>query len=68
MDNTEKPKSVTEKIQSKDGYIRNNLGGKRTDQCARSVISSDPSISVGEYYTNDLRLYLESLAKPIDKK
>jgi DNA-directed RNA polymerase II subunit RPB1 len=41
-------KSISERLQGKQGRIRNNLEGKRTNFCARSVISSDPNIGVDE--------------------
>jgi DNA-directed RNA polymerase beta' subunit len=41
-------KSFKQRIGSKEGRIRNNLEGKRVEYSARSVISPDPSISVGE--------------------
>jgi len=41
-------KSISERLQGKQGRIRNNLEGKRTNFCARSVISSDPNISLDE--------------------
>lgn len=41
-------KTVTERIKSKEGRIRHNLAGKRTNFCARTVISPDPMISLNE--------------------
>jgi DNA-directed RNA polymerase II subunit RPB1 len=41
-------KSLQQRLGSKDGRIRNNLQGKRVEFSARSVISPDPNISVGE--------------------
>lgn len=41
-------KSISERLQGKQGRIRNNLEGKRTNFCARSVISSDPNIGLDE--------------------
>lgn len=41
-------KSVTERIQGKDGRLRHDLEGKRTNFCARSVISADPNLSISE--------------------
>jgi len=40
--------SFKDRISSKQGRLRNNLMGKRVDFSARSVISPDPSLSVGE--------------------
>ena len=37
-------KTLTERIKSKEGRIRHNLAGKRTDFSARTVISPDPLI------------------------
>jgi len=39
-------KTLTERIKSKEGRIRHNLAGKRTDFSARTVISPDPLISL----------------------
>ena len=41
-------KTLTERIKSKEGRIRHNLAGKRTDFSARTVISPDPMISLNE--------------------
>ena len=41
-------KTLTERIKSKEGRIRHNLAGKRTNFCARTVISPDPKIKVNE--------------------
>lgn len=41
-------KSISERIKSKTGRIRNNLMGKRVDFCARSVITSDPNLNIDE--------------------
>jgi DNA-directed RNA polymerase II subunit RPB1 len=41
-------KSLTERLKSKEGRIRNNLMGKRVDFSARSVITPDPNISIDE--------------------
>jgi DNA-directed RNA polymerase II subunit RPB1 len=41
-------KSITERIQGKEGRLRHDLEGKRTNFCARSVISADPNISIDE--------------------
>ncbi|MBI4145497.1 DNA-directed RNA polymerase subunit A' [Candidatus Woesearchaeota archaeon] len=41
-------KTLTERIKSKEGRIRHNLAGKRTNFCARTVISPDPFIKVNE--------------------
>ncbi len=41
-------KTLTERIKSKEGRIRHNLAGKRTNFSARSVISPDPMIAVDE--------------------
>jgi DNA-directed RNA polymerase subunit A' len=41
-------KTLTERIKSKEGRIRHNLAGKRTNFCARTVISPDPRISINE--------------------
>ena len=37
-------KTITERITSKEGRIRHNLAGKRTNFCARTVISPDPML------------------------
>jgi len=41
-------KTITERIKSKEGRIRHNLAGKRTNFCARTVISPDPMIGLNE--------------------
>lgn len=41
-------KTVTERIKSKEGRIRHNLAGKRTNYCARTVISPDPMLKINE--------------------
>jgi DNA-directed RNA polymerase subunit A' len=41
-------KTLTSRIKSKEGRIRHNLAGKRTDFSARTVISPDPLISLNE--------------------
>jgi len=41
-------KSISERIVGKTGLIRNNLMGKRVNYCARSVITSDPNLSLDE--------------------
>jgi DNA-directed RNA polymerase subunit A' len=41
-------KTITERIKSKEGRIRHNLAGKRTNFSARTVISPDPALSINE--------------------
>jgi len=41
-------KTITERIKSKQGRIRHNLAGKRTNFSARTVISPDPMLSLNE--------------------
>jgi DNA-directed RNA polymerase subunit A' len=41
-------KTVTERIKSKEGRIRHNLAGKRTNFSARTVISPDPMLDLNE--------------------
>lgn len=41
-------KTITERIKSKEGRIRHNLAGKRTNFCARTVISPDPNLKINE--------------------
>jgi DNA-directed RNA polymerase subunit A' len=41
-------KTITERIKSKEGRIRHNLAGKRTNFCARTVISPDPMLGINE--------------------
>ncbi|MBW2970292.1 DNA-directed RNA polymerase subunit A' [Candidatus Woesearchaeota archaeon] len=41
-------KTITERIKSKEGRIRHNLAGKRTNFCARTVISPDPMLGLNE--------------------
>ena len=41
-------KSISDRISGKTGRIRGNLMGKRTDYSARTVITSDPNLSLDE--------------------
>jgi len=41
-------KTITDRIKSKEGRIRYNLAGKRTNFSARTVISPDPMLSINE--------------------
>lgn len=41
-------KTITERIKSKEGRIRHNLAGKRTNFSARTVISPDPMLKINE--------------------
>ncbi|MBR9676675.1 DNA-directed RNA polymerase subunit A' [Candidatus Woesearchaeota archaeon] len=41
-------KTITERIKSKEGRIRHNLAGKRTNFSARTVISPDPMLEIYE--------------------
>ncbi|MBI3033831.1 DNA-directed RNA polymerase subunit A' [Candidatus Woesearchaeota archaeon] len=41
-------KTLTERIKSKEGRIRHNLVGKRTNFSARTVISPDPMLDINE--------------------
>ncbi|RME78117.1 DNA-directed RNA polymerase subunit A' [Candidatus Woesearchaeota archaeon] len=41
-------KTISERIKSKEGRIRSNLAGKRTNFSARTVISPDPMIGINE--------------------
>ena len=41
-------KTVTARIKSKEGRIRHNLAGKRTNFSARTVISPDPKLNINE--------------------
>jgi len=41
-------KTIADRISSKEGRIRHNLAGKRTDFSARTVISPDPLIGLNE--------------------
>jgi len=41
-------KTITERIKSKEGRIRHNLAGKRTNFSARTVISPDPRLKINE--------------------
>ncbi len=47
-------KTLTERIKSKEGRIRHNLAGKRTNFCARTVISPDPMLELNEVGVPDL--------------
>ncbi|MFT4312822.1 MAG: DNA-directed RNA polymerase subunit A' [Candidatus Woesearchaeota archaeon] len=41
-------KTITSRIKSKEGRIRHNLAGKRTNFNARTVVSPDPMVEVNE--------------------
>lgn len=41
-------KSLASRLKGKEGRIRNNLMGKRTDYSARTVITPDPNLSINE--------------------
>jgi len=41
-------KSLSERLKGKEGRIRNNLMGKRTDFTGRSVITTDPNLNYNE--------------------
>jgi DNA-directed RNA polymerase II subunit RPB1 len=41
-------KGIRERINGKNGRIRNNMMGKRTDFCGRTVIGADPSLQLNE--------------------
>ena len=47
-------KTLTERIKSKEGRIRHNLAGKRTNFCARTVISPDPMLELNEVGVPDV--------------
>ena len=46
--NSKQLKSVSERLKGKSGRIRGNLMGKRVDFSARTVITSDPNLSLDE--------------------
>ena len=41
-------KGIRERINGKNGRIRNNMMGKRVDYCGRTVIGADPSLRLNE--------------------
>jgi len=41
-------KTLSERIKSKEGRVRHNLAGKRTNYCGRTVISPDPMLELDE--------------------
>ena len=47
-------KTLTERIKSKEGRIRHNLAGKRTNFSARTVISPDPMLALNEVGVPDV--------------
>src|SRR3989338_5048366 len=47
-------KTLTERIKSKEGRIRHNLAGKRTNFCAITVISPDPMLELNEVGVPDV--------------
>jgi DNA-directed RNA polymerase subunit A' len=47
-------KTLTERVKSKEGRIRHNLAGKRTNFCARTVISPDPMLELNEVGVPDV--------------
>lgn len=44
--NNKEVKSITARLKGKEGRMRNNLMGKRVNYSARTVITSDPNISI----------------------
>ncbi len=60
-------KTLTSRIKSKEGRIRHNLAGKRTNFCSRTVISPDPMIGlheVGVPYVVALKLTVPEIVQP----
>ncbi len=60
-------KTLTSRIKSKEGRIRHNLAGKRTNFCARTVISPDPMIGlheVGVPYVVAMKLTVPEVVQP----
>jgi DNA-directed RNA polymerase subunit A' len=47
-------KTISERIKSKEGRIRHNLAGKRTNFCARTVISPDSMLAINEVGVPDV--------------
>jgi len=47
-------KTISERIKSKEGRIRHNLAGKRTNFSARTVISPDPMLGLNEVGVPDI--------------
>jgi len=47
-------KTLSSRIKSKEGRIRHNLAGKRTNFSARTVISPDPNIKINEVGIPDI--------------
>ena len=41
-------KSLSSRLKGKEGRIRNNLMGKRTDFSGRTVITPDPTLSINQ--------------------
>jgi len=41
-------KSLKDRLKGKEGRIRGNVMGKRTDFSARSVVSPDPSLNIDQ--------------------
>ncbi len=50
-------KTIAERIKSKEGRIRHNLAGKRTNFSARTVISPDPNINLDEVGVPQIMAY-----------
>ena len=40
--------SITERIKTKKGIVRNNLEGKRVNESARSVVTCDPDLDIDQ--------------------
>lgn len=60
-------KTLTSRIKSKEGRIRHNLAGKRTNFSARTVISPDPMIGlheVGVPYVVAMKLTVPEVVQP----
>ncbi len=50
-------KTISERIRSKEGRIRHNLVGKRTNFSARTVISPDPMLELNEVGVPEIMAY-----------
>ena len=50
-------KTISERIKSKEGRIRHNLVGKRTNFSARTVISPDPMLELNEVGVPEIMAY-----------
>jgi DNA-directed RNA polymerase subunit A' len=57
-------KTLTNRIKAKEGRIRHNLAGKRTNFCARTIISPDPMICARTIISPDPMIKINEVGVP----